>query len=348
MDSSFDDWFGISSFSIDEFPPTFQKLKEIYAGFRPEFESHRASLEDLLGELLTQIEWDAAVIALNNRDEKIREVYVQRLFYRSCVAFYRFFDLFLAYLTVDRSAFKTWGEVTGYYSRFYFIHAWLNLLQSSWVDTNDVSTEYPDMNKPPKRSRQFFIYDTGSSIQVMNSKDLKEVCDPPNATFRGSHQIWWALLRSVGEPESFEFIDEVGFTLEPFTFNPQERNLANYSYRYLEGFVELEWFETTPEQMMSHFMPNWRRDRDFTDLEAYFEGYDPETVDVADFYTDPVQILWCSVLTYLRLLSALEIDQEFITAEKLTKLIQVHLGDDYPIISAAITAKIDSIMSGGA
>ena len=339
-------WFGIPTLSIKEFPSTFQRLRNLYSGFLPRFEWNRDSLEELLGRILTETTWDDLVAALDTRAEAVRNELVQRMFYRSCVAFYRFFDLFLAYLIVDGSAFKTWGEVTGYYSRFYFIHSWLNLLQGTWVDMNEVFPKYPHLHKPPKRFRKFFIFDTGEAIRILNTDQLKRVCDPPESNFAGSHQIWWALFRSVGEPDSFSFIDQLGFILTPFTFNPKERNLANYSYKYLEGFVELEWFDNTPQQMMAHFMPRRRSDRDFTSIEAYFEGEDPEFVDVGDFYTDEVQILWHSALAYLQLLRALNINQDFITAEKLNQLIRIHMRDKYPVISEAISEAIGQVLTG--
>jgi hypothetical protein len=134
--------------------------------------------------------------------------------------------------------------------------------------------------------------------------------------------------------------------LTPFTFNPKNRNKINYSFRYLEGFIELEWFDNTPEQMMAHFMPMPRSDRDFTDMDTYFEGDNPEYVDVADFYTDGVQILWTSISAYLQLLHALGIRQEFITTDKLKLLMSVHLGDRFPCIARGVSKAIDTVLSG--
>ena len=145
--------------------------------------------------------------------------------------------------------------------------------------------------------------------------------------------------------DSFEFVDHLDFVLTPFTYNPRERNQANYSFRYLEGFIELEWFDNTPEQMLAHFMPWPRADRDFTNMDAFFEGDDPEYVDVADFYDDDVQILWTSIVAYLQLLGGLGIKQEFITSAKLKSLMAVHLGDKYPNIGNGITRVIDSLLN---
>ncbi|HEX8691407.1 MAG TPA: hypothetical protein VF746_03105 [Longimicrobium sp.] len=55
-------------------------------------------------------------------------------------------------------------------------------------------------------------------------------------------------------------------------------------------------------------------------MDRYFEGYSPEDADVADFYTDPVQSLWQSVMCYLDVLEQLSIRQDFITREKLVTL----------------------------
>jgi hypothetical protein len=62
-----------------------------------------------------------------------RSWFRQRVFYRSCTAFYRSFELFLSFLTLERECFQTWARVTGYYSRFYFLRAFLNVLQATFV-----------------------------------------------------------------------------------------------------------------------------------------------------------------------------------------------------------------------
>jgi hypothetical protein len=49
------------------------------------------------------------------------------MFYRSTTGFYWALQLFLSYLTLDKHCYRTWADVTAYYSRFYFIQSFLNL-----------------------------------------------------------------------------------------------------------------------------------------------------------------------------------------------------------------------------
>ena len=58
----------------------------------------------------------------------------------------------------------------------------------------------------------------------------------------------------------------------------------------MKGFPELEWFDSSPEQMLAH-ASFWahREDDDFTDMDRFFTDRDPENVDASDFYTDRVQ-----------------------------------------------------------
>ena len=60
------------------------------------------------------------------------EWFRQRMFYRNCTAFYRIMQLFFAIVVMGRRCFVTWAEVIGYYSRYFFIQAFLNLLMLTW------------------------------------------------------------------------------------------------------------------------------------------------------------------------------------------------------------------------
>ena len=329
--------FRIPFLSIEKFPPNFETLQVIYQGFVPSVELHRDSLEDLFGRILKEKHWSCLLEALNQSDTQMRNDITQRLFYRSCVAFYRFYDLFLAYLVTSGFSFRTWSNVTAYYSRFYFVQAWLNLLQSSWIHLHKT---------PTGGIRDFFLVNSADQIRVISWKELQAMASPKGANFSGSHKIWWTLFNSTKSLESFDFIPDLDFVLSPFNFNTENRNRENYSFQYLEGFVELEWFDQHPEQMFAHFMPTPRMDRDFTDMGSYFAEYDPESVDVADFYTDDTQILWLSLIAYLQLLRALNISQDFITCEKLDKLLDIHIKDKFPIIASAISEKVRIALIG--
>jgi hypothetical protein len=96
--------------------------------------------------------------------------YRQRMFYRSSVALYRSFQLFLAFLALERRYFRTWAGVTGYYSRFYFIQALLNLLFSSWLELDRAAVAYD-----------------GGRVKCYRQKDLERL----SHRFRkgGSHEI---------------------------------------------------------------------------------------------------------------------------------------------------------------
>lgn len=244
------------------------------------------------------------------------------MFYRGAAAFYRSLQLFLGYLTLDRHCYRTWAEVTAYYSRFYFIQAFLNLTLSTHLSVG----------------KKTFIFFDGTRVVCKPDKNL------PEAFRRGSHEMWWSLMEAVKSPDYP--CDELGFILSRLVFNPERRNTVNYGYEYLfGGFNELDWFDSGPEQMLSHFMPRPRADEDITDIDRFF---DPEDVDVGDFYGDvEPQIIWSSLLGYLQLLRSLRFQQTFVKTETIITLCDLHIGAEYPILIQGIAKSVDGCLQDG-
>src|SRR5262249_39351087 len=149
----------------------------------------------------------------------------------------------------------------------YFIQALLNLLLTSWLELDKVAVVYD--------GKRVTCYGQ-KTLQLLSRRFGKG----------GSHEIWWSLMECLKRPTDYP-VDEMGFVLSRFAFNPQARNNMNYSFEYLfGGFNELEWAESGAKQMMSHFMPARRADQDFTDIDRFFVNVDPESADVGDFYGD--------------------------------------------------------------
>jgi hypothetical protein len=98
----------------------------------------------------------------------------------------------------------------------------------------------------------------------------------------------------------------------------------------------LNWYDSDVRNMMAHFNPEIRADKDFTNEERFFVNDDPEWADPADFAGDPIQVVWLSLLTILKLITALGIDQSFVTTQKIAALAEVHLFSDYPRITEGI------------
>lgn len=116
--------------AVPGFPPPFESLKSAYSGFVPVWEPHRSSFEVEVNEEMRKL--SLAGIERELSSGKGWGWFRQRLFYRSCTAFYRSLQLFYAYLVLERRCFSTWADVTGYYSRFFFIQAFLNLILATW------------------------------------------------------------------------------------------------------------------------------------------------------------------------------------------------------------------------
>ena len=312
---------------IPGLPPSFDGVRRIYSGYRAEWERVRQSFEDIAHELISDRGVTALEAELNTPDGLAW--FRQRMFYRSSVAFHRCFQLFLGFLVLERHYFKTWASVTGYYSRFYFIQALLNLLLTTWLE----------------RDKTAIVFD-GTRVVCISHKNLKQMSQRFRS--RGSHEIWWALMEALKQPEGYP-VDEMGFVLSRLAFNPQIRNTENYSFEYLfGGFNELEWADSGAKQMMSHFMPLRRSDQDFTDVDRFFLDSDPENVDPGAFYGDTdVQTLWCSITAYLRILKALGFDQSFVKTETLVTLSDMHIGDDYPRVCKGLELAVSEILDDG-
>jgi hypothetical protein len=254
---------------------------------------------------------------------------IQRHFYWSAASFHRCYYLFLSYLVLDKKGLSSWAHVTGYYSRFYFVQALSNLWLSHIVRLNPKKIH-------DKRDGLFLTRIGRDGVRL---KRLQAITDMP----RGSHQRWWRLLRELHQISDIPAVDDFAFVTGEAYFSSQTRNQTNYSARYLEGFVELEWFDTDLESMLSHLRSGAvRSDRDITDFGRFFEDSDPEYAGEADFYGDEAQILWTSITSYLKILEALDFPQPLISTEKLRALNEVYLVADYP----KMTEGIDRFLSG--
>lgn len=99
--------------------------------------------------------------------------------------------------------------------------------------------------------------------------------------------------------------------------------------------------------MLSHFMPHPRPDEDITDIDRFFEGQNPESVDPGDFYADKAQIIWCSLLGYLRILRALGFSQQFVRTETILALCDLHIGSEYPNLISGIAREVNGSLDDG-
>ena len=154
------------------------------------------------------------------------------------------------------------------------------------------------------------------------------------------------MMEALKCPEDFP-VEEWEFVLSRLSLNPAQRNNVNYSFTYLfGGFNELEWSDSGAKQMMSHFMPMPRSDRDFTDMGRFFQDVAPEDGDMGDFLGDTdVQLLWRSIMAYLRMVKLLEFDQSFVRTETLAALSEMHLARDYERVRAGITQAISEVLN---
>lgn len=312
--------------AIPGFPPAFHKLKQTYAGFTPKFEYHRESFESVIQNLQQEIKSKGVSSTLEQilNEAEWSQWCRQRLFYRSCTAFYRSIQLFFAYLVLERNRFLTWSEVTGYYSRFFFIQAFLNLLQCSWTELD-----------------QFVIFNDGSAIKSFPKKRLS-----PTLKESHSHEVWWQLMEAIKHPKDYP-CDDLSFVLSRYAFNPHERNRINYDFRYLQGFIELDWFDTDVGQFHSHSFVPAREDHDITNIDRFFSGRNHENCDEGDFYGDKAQMIWTSLKAYMETLVALDFNQEFIKAEKIASLAKAHLGNQYSALLKGIVLSTSEVLKDG-
>lgn len=106
--------------TIPDFPISWERLLTLYEGYSALPEPERFTMEALFYKGLQRNSLGELENALDDSD---RAMILHTHFNLSTVAFYRMFQLFLASLLIDKNNFRTWSEVTAYYSRFYFIHA---------------------------------------------------------------------------------------------------------------------------------------------------------------------------------------------------------------------------------
>lgn len=302
---------------LPDFPPNFDLLRAAWKGFAPKFEFNRRSPEDDL-DGISHPDLQAAL-----NDANAMNWLRQRFFYRGTVCLYRALELFLAVLTLERHSYKTWSEVTAYYSRFYSIQAILNLFLTSFVG-------------------QRLIYYTGYQIRVLSKKDW-----PKLLSAAGSHERWWLLMETLRSPEGLQG-EAPDFVLSRAYYDPHQRNTVNYDFSYPGGgFPELNWFDTNLANMMSHFGPSHRPDQDITDAARFFCDEDPANIDFGDYEGDPIQVVWLSLSLYLQTISKLQIKQDFISTEKIAGLIEVHLFKDYPNNARGILLETTRLLADG-
>jgi len=316
---------------IRDFPPNFESLRNAYAGFAAEWERERDSFEKSVGELLKMAGVKNAADAapflqaqLNSADGM--RWYRQRMFYRSATAFYRSLQLFLAFLTLDRRNYISWAGVTGYYSRFYFIQSFLNLILATFINIGKF---------------KIFIFHDGQRIVCNAQSDLPKLLQRA-----GSHDIWWSLMEALKTPNYP--CENLGFILSRLVFNPEQRQNVNYDYEYLHGgFIELDWFDSGALQLLRQFMPHPRPDRDITNIDRFFEGHAPGNADIADFDGDDAQMMWCSLLGYLQMLKTLGFGQRFVLTETVAALSELHIGKDYPtLLQGIVQATAECLQDG--
>lgn len=143
-------------------------------------------------------------------------------------------------------------------------------------------------------------------------------------------------------------VENLEFILTRLVFNPEKRQTVNYDFEYLGGgFIELDWFDSGARQLLNHFNCWPRTDQDFTDINRFFGDQNPENTDVADFYGDEAQILWCSLMGYLQLLKALDIKQTLVLTETILALSELHIGREYPRLLAGIARSTSECLQDG-
>jgi hypothetical protein len=314
--------------ALPDYPTTFARVRANYGRFKPEYEIHRESFSDWLSHLvdrsgaasLSEIE----TLLTRTRRRPI-EALLQRHFYWSATCFMRAYYLLLAYLTLDRRGIDSWARVTGYYSRFYAAKATCNLCLAGWVFLE------PSTSSSVKKGL-YLLYTGTSGVRLLPTSQTGAL------QRRGSHEPWWTLYDQLRRVRDFPDTSALRSGLHQFEFTAEERNELNYSDKWMEGFPELEWFDTSIDQMEAHAsFARPRPDRDFTSINRYFEGYDPEFSDEADFFTDSVLSLWYPLLAYLDVLDRLSIEQDLLSYDKLIALARRVLGPDYPRILTGIT-----------
>lgn len=323
---------------IDNPPLTFDQLKAIYQRVNIKTESHRKSFAETFAWRLRHQNLDELERQL--KDETIPEWLVQRHFYWSAACFYRSYHCFLSYLALDRKGLETPAAIVEYYSQFYMIQAVCNLFLCHVVE---LKKEEHKEGLKCKRNRNFLTYVGQGGVRLIPTSEFKQKL----GVGRGSaHQIWWKLFSQFSDridPNS-------GLALyldisKDSDLGPDHRNRINYSEEFMEGFAEIERFDDdlTSLDPLLFADTRCRTDRDFTDIDRFFEGYDPETMDVDEsvFWDHRGGWLWNNFTHYLRFLERFDFPQPFISCDKIQKLNQCYLQEDYP----KLTKGIDTVLA---
>ncbi|PGS49897.1 hypothetical protein [Bacillus sp. AFS041924] len=296
----------------------YEILKQDYECFKPYFELHRQSIEKLFYHYLNQgNSKDLNEFFEKNLDKEITNEFKQKFIYNSTVCFYRSFDLFLALVTLESRKFNTWSEVTAYYSKFYIIKAICFLFQRGHMVLNSLGSR-PLNDKNDKKF--FFYFDT--KLQLFNHKtpEYKELFK----NGKGSHQVWWSLLNSLKGIVGIKN-ERFNFVLDQYLTNPSIRNEVNYSLEYLEGFHELEWFDSNIQDRFNRMnYTDSNKLRDFTSKERFYQNTHPEQIDEGDYYTDIRVFIWESLLCYLEIFKDLLGDNFLLKRENIEYLLEAH------------------------
>jgi len=316
----------------------YEDLKKDYSGFKPYFEVNRQSVESLFFHYLKQGSSEELNEFLRqSNDDKVFEEFRQKFVYNSTLCFYRAFDLFLALLTLESNKFETWSEVTAYYSRFYIIKAICFLFQRGHIVLKS-SVEEPLKNKHDHKLLLFF----NDNIQVYNKKTTEYKDLFQNST--GSHQVWWTLLDTLKEVNDLGN-QRLSFLLDQSLSNPVIRNQVNYSLEYLEGFNELEWFDSNIKERFRR-IGYTTSNRDFTSKSRYFQDTHPEDIDEGDYYTDLRVFIWESILCYLEITRGLLGKNFLFKAENIEALLEVHhIKDLNPTLESNMRVEINTILN---
>lgn len=327
--------------ALPDFPASFARIREAYEGFTPRYEYNRGSFGKWLAPALATNPpapppaVEAALMVPATTPGRPIPALLQRHFYWSATCFVRAYYLLLAYLTLDRRAIGSWARVTGYYSRFYTAKAISNLCLASWVQVERPTGT--SVKRDP-----YLLYTGSNGVRLLPAKETGTLKSG------GSHEQWWNLFRQLRYTPDLPSTVSLGLIFDEYDFTAEERNAINYSDKWMEGFPELEWFDTTLEQMQAHFAIHTRReDDDFTDIDRFFRGMNPEYVEASDFYGDPVQWLWHPLLAYLDLMEALPVRQTLVTYDKLMALTTRILGDDFPNIVDGIRTTFEARAGAG-
>ncbi|MDK8193313.1 hypothetical protein QP794_24805 [Paenibacillus sp. UMB7766-LJ446] len=299
-----------------QFQVEYSKIKDSYKGYKPYFETHRESVESLFRHYLIQGKGSDFEAFLNEKhdDMEVIDEFKQKFIYSSTLCLFRSFDLLLSLITLDAKNFHTWSDVTAYYSKFYLIKAVNFLLQRGYIELKKDGKPLKDKNDS---KFYFFLLEDGYKVFSQGTPEFNHL----KSKGSGSHQTWWTVMESLRDINGIESFERVGFLLDKHWINPKTRNEINYSLEYLEGFRELEWFDSN---LTNHHRFRRGDSRDFTSMNSYFANTSPEDCDIGDYYTDVKVILWESILCYLELYKDLIGTNQIFRIDNLFELLDIH------------------------